>query len=727
MLLGEAEIRFADDPAQNAMQSEPVARIAKLLFTDEAWAEFETIAEDGWLSFSELESMEVEARFLESVLEIEWTVPMALRRPIPLGAGWRDPGLENAVRVEPAQWSGVLNLSGGARWSDQLESGLAAEGALSAHGWTLEGSGYVGMGEETIAGFDSWRVVKPFAGGRRIMQVGELRFPAGREQRIRPILGAGLGNTLQVGRGGATMVGEREFALDRPATAELYVNGVRRGEFRLAPNTYSVGDLAMGEGANDVRIVLRDDTGREEVLAFDVFHDRGLLPVGETLWSVQAGRIDETGADAGGSAVSVWAARGVGETLTVESGLQMGGGAWNAQLSGVKASAWGQWSALVAASDEGWASEASWRDGGLAGEWSAAATARMESVGYALWGGQPRDSAAKSVSVQAQRPLGASYISLGLDSRDDGEGWRQAVSASWSRPVGDAKINLSGGWSEARGGADLRVGLSMPLGGGDVRAQLDARASSAQLNYSRWSEDGSARYDASINADPEAQAALFETRRAGERYFGRAAAGWRSEGEGPAGMDAAVSFSSAVVMAGGVWGVSRPVGESFALVTTNPEIGKTFLGVNRDGPSWRATNEFGPAVLPNLGNFGALKIAVDAPELDMAYSLGAAESPLAAWAGYRTGTLIRVGEAAGSMVQGVLVNEAGEPLAMAAIFDEEGQAAAFTGADGRFFLDGAKPGVLTFKAGGQIYRLAIEEGAASMIDAGVLSPAAAPF
>ena len=71
--------------------------------------------------------------------------------------------------------------------------------------------------------------------------------------------------------------GQRSFTITQSSTVETFVNGVSVQQTRLQPGTYDIGDFPFAQGANDVRLVVRTDSGRESVVSFSIAFDRNLL------------------------------------------------------------------------------------------------------------------------------------------------------------------------------------------------------------------------------------------------------------------------------------------------------------------------------------------------------------------------------------------------------------------------------------------------------------------
>lgn len=83
--------------------------------------------------------------------------------------------------------------------------------------------------------------------------------------------------------------GDRTFTLARPSTVEVYVNGQQVRRIQLGPGNYNLRDFPFAQGGNDIRLNVLDDTGRNEVLRFNLFLDQTQLGKGLSEFGLYAG------------------------------------------------------------------------------------------------------------------------------------------------------------------------------------------------------------------------------------------------------------------------------------------------------------------------------------------------------------------------------------------------------------------------------------------------------
>jgi len=189
-----------------------------------------------------------------------------------------------------------------------------------------------------------------------------------------------------------------------------------------------------------------------------------------------------------------------------------------------------------------------------------------------------------------------------------------------------------------------------------------------------------------------------------------------------------LTFGTALVFADGHFGWSRPINNSFALVTRNENLRDQQIGINPSGGSYTAqADSLGSAVVPDLQPYQVSNLRIDAPELPLGYNLGSDIYHLLP--SYKSGTLIRVGTDATIFLRGVLLDANGKTVSL-----ESGEVTSlsdpnwkpvtlFTNKAGKFALEGFKPGryeLRLFTNQQNPMRFEIPSGLAGVYDIGTL-------
>jgi len=115
-----------------------------------------------------------------------------------------------------------------------------------------------------------------------------------------------------------------------PSIVDVYVNNVLTGTQRVQAGPFTLNDLPSINGQGELRLVVRDLLGREQLLVKSLYGSTQLLRVGLDDFAIQAGTLRErygvASAEYGRGFVSgVWR-RGLTQTLTAEAGGEAGRG-----------------------------------------------------------------------------------------------------------------------------------------------------------------------------------------------------------------------------------------------------------------------------------------------------------------------------------------------------------------------------------------------------------------
>ena len=83
--------------------------------------------------------------------------------------------------------------------------------------------------------------------------------------------------------------GAHSFRIERPSNVDILVDNALIKHIRLGPGNYNLTDLPLNPGANNVKLVIEDDSGQRQTLEFTGFSGQELLAPGISAWSVNAG------------------------------------------------------------------------------------------------------------------------------------------------------------------------------------------------------------------------------------------------------------------------------------------------------------------------------------------------------------------------------------------------------------------------------------------------------
>lgn len=76
-----------------------------------------------------------------------------------------------------------------------------------------------------------------------------------------------------------------------PSTVEVFVNNVLQSRRQVAPGPFNIDDIPSSTGVGDVRVVIRDASGREQILTQSFYQSPGLLRDGQHDFSYELGQV----------------------------------------------------------------------------------------------------------------------------------------------------------------------------------------------------------------------------------------------------------------------------------------------------------------------------------------------------------------------------------------------------------------------------------------------------
>ncbi len=184
-----------------------------------------------------------------------------------------------------------------------------------------------------------------------------------------------------------------------------------------------------------------------------------------------------------------------------------------------------------------------------------------------------------------------------------------------------------------------------------------------------------------------------------------------------------LQVGTALAYADGVFAPSRPINDAFVIFRRDPGLSDVGLEI-RSEAGMRATpmERWGRVVAPGLRSYYPYTYFVDAPFLPEGYDLGPGTYTVVP--GYQQGALINIGSDARVYVEGQLVNEVGEAVALTAgrlymgAFDALGEPAQdedgelfFSDRNGIFVVYGLRSGTYHLRmSGGRYAEFSIPEG-----------------
>lgn len=515
--------------------------------------------------------------------------------------------------------------------------------------------------------------------------------------------------------------GDRSFRLDRASIVEVLVNGQQVRRLQLAPGNYDLRDFPFAQGANDIRLNVLDDTGRTEILRFNVFLDQTQLAKGLSEFGLYAGvhaPLRRSGPHYTDDPMfSGYYRRGISDYVTLGVNFQADK---DVRMGGLEA---------VAGTSIG-----TFGVQGAVSHFDSAGT------GVALLGTFQRliqrgDGQSDTLNLFAEHrsknfapvsfflpdnpfefEVGGGYshaftdrIYAGVDGRyGKGRGTRPDVAsarltAGW-RITDAATLNFEGRYIKDSQGDEVSAFASLTVRLGrysSVRGEFDTRGDRARVSYQTLRGSGVGSYNVTADA---------ETSRFGSglsvnaNYFAnRAELGFSHYGSFNGRFGESVSqrsnfrLGTSIAVGGGAVSIGRPIYDSFAIVRPHRSLKAANVVVDPTTFGYVAeTGALGTATMPGLSSYAERTVPVDIENAPAGTDIG--QGTFRLFPGYRSGYLLEVGSDYNVTALGTMLNADGEPVALVSgsareiAHPERAPVTVFTNRQGRFGAAGLAPG-----------------------------------
>lgn len=564
---------------------------------------------------------------------------------------------------------------------------------------------------------------------------GDLNYGVLGFQSFRPIGGLSVAKNYSIQPYLVTSpVARNKIFLNRDSSVRIFVNGAFFREIRLAAGEHDLRDLPLVRGVNQIEIEIEDDLGRRERLAFPFVSEAELLRQGLHQYGYNVGApVTETESgksyEDGEAAFSFFHRYGFFDNLT--SGLYAQGDDLLRMLGQetVLGTSWGLFALDVASSEisgfgDSWAGRLRYRYL----EDSTLFTASrnfgfsVESIGRRFAGlgvTAPDNRFMTNWEASYSQPLWE-RMRLGLSyryqyARDDA-GDRRVASVNgsyygWRGQQLSVDVSRS---NDAGGGQETQFFVSWLWTGLSARDFVLSNYNSLNRNVSAEYQHsgfiGNSQYDvsATLASGDQQDDVGFEFDYIGKRMLVLASHNrfFPKEELLTDGARTRLTFGTALAFAGTSWALSRPIADSFVILSAKPHLHDQRIPVNSQGVYADAEiGFFESAILPGLTSYHYEQVNLDTSYLEPGYQLG--EENFVVLPTYRSGSSVTVGTDATLFVEGRLVDAAGLPLALQAgeVHLEEGADGGrafspvvfFTNRKGEFRIEGLLPGRFTLK------------------------------
>ena len=770
--LGDVAVRITSDNAVSVKRS-GFLEVMKRPLRPEALAALEkALPAAEYVTLSQVEAAGIVCKYDAENLEIK-VHPQVEQRPRgEITGSFGAEGVRSEDLAKQALTSGYINMHFGAAYDRGFDESAGTigfpigvfDGALRVGDVVLEG--------EFDADWDGTllrrgtRAIYDIPGDAVRVTAGDLTSTTGGARILPPVVGISVEKSFQKLQPTRNVrpTGRRSFRVERPSEIEVLLNDHVVRRLRVGPGEYDLDSLPLTAGNNNIKLHIKDDTGREEDLDFSILFDRSLLAVGLSEWQVTTGFASERD---GGLTYAYDVPLGSGsyrfgveENLTGElsvladkDNVSAGAGALMQTAIGLLA--------LDGAASGGLSGRIGW-SGSADVEFALPAEADSSSLhlgvevqseqfvqpgaGQSGRGGRLRASGSYSRSLDEglTGTLSAHYTLTGEDSED-----AYGLGISINRALGDGlTASLSGNYSsqtDIDGRSTLMPGvsvvgrLSFRLGATSsgsisvdpLKRKITANAGmssgngvggwSTELEYTRQAGDDGELADNSVETSFSYIGNRFEL----STSHGRDFVGLNNMQH----VHHSATMGTAIAFADGEVAVGRPVRSSFALVDTHPSLDASKLRLQPSERGDTAVSDgLGPALLSEISAYGPTRINYDVEDLPPGYDIGNGAFDLKA--AYKSGYHLTVGSGFTATITGFLKGRTGKPISLLSGFayektKPERKVDFFTNAEGRFGVSGFGPGDWIIEIAGDgspHYAFTLPADAAGLVDLGELNP-----
>ncbi|MEL0622209.1 fimbria/pilus outer membrane usher protein [Marinomonas arenicola] len=728
--IGQLTLSVTPEDALLLKWSELEPSLSKMLYP-KALRSLKSDLDGELISQQSLESQGFSVVFDLSDFSLKIAAPLELVRPQSVSVKSDD---ARPKSDRPADISGYLNLYSSYLYqrdeadestSEQLE--LRSEMVMNWQGWVIENDNEYSSSstdESSIKRTGSRLVHDLPMSGARISIGDDYSFGSYFQSSTR-MLGLSITHDYslvsdRISRPSAS----RSFTLTSPSSIEVLVDDLVIKRLNLSSGIYSLNDIPLSEGSNDITLRITDNVGVVTYVNFDVTTGLDLFAEGELEYELYVGvpaeLQDQLEYQYNEPFITGYLDYGMTTAWTVGVNAQADEFVQQLGFKNIYASPIGQIAfenAFSTSDQDGLAyrvvyssftdSSPAHKDFSLGYEH---ATRDFRRLGYRP---DSNDSTTNSEHlIQANysffnTPTFQTSLSANVSKGYDQEDFNKSLGVTFSQDLakGQFRYSVGGQWEETQGERDWSVSLSLSYKLSNQRKVKLSHQSSADKTRLEFTQENDQRYVGALNVragvekNDENEAALdLSTLYNGNRFTASfdQASYYDQLNAQSAQHQSRLSLSSSVAFAGGHWAVGKTIDDSFAVVDAHPTLGDKAIILGSYDDEYRASNKDFDSILVNdLGSYSHSSITVDVNDLAPGYDIGS--GVLSFYPSYRSGYGVVVGTEANISVIATLLDENKEPLALqvgTAICTTDSskkENVFFTNRSGRFAITGLVP------------------------------------
>lgn len=686
---------------------------------------------DGMLSKQALEKFGFVINFDLSDFSLKINAPLNLTRPQTLSLKSNDRRLQAS---EVANLSGFVNLYSSYLYqqnsiTDTEDKQLAAraEMVMNWRGWVVENElEYLSDVEATSPNVKrlGTRLVHdlPLKGAR--ISIGDNYSSGSYFQSTSRILGVSFAHDFSlVSDRQIRPSASRSFTLDSPSSVEVLVDDRIVQRLNLTAGIYSLDDIPLNEGSNNISLRITDIAGVVRYVNFDVTTGLDLFAEGQLEYEVHIGvpseLTDQLDYNDEYPLISTYLDYGISPSWTVGFAAQADEIVQQVGFKNIYAAKLGQiaFENSVSFSDKrGYAYRLVYSnftdnsdkhlDYSFGYEYS---TKDFRALGYRP---ELQDSARllehliqANYSFFNSPTLRTSFFANVSRAHDQVQFDKSAgVNFTGDVSNGNWRYSLGAQWDEIADNAEWGIRLSLTYKFSNDRRLKLSHQSSRNKTRLEYTQDANQRYVGAFSLRTgiehnDQNEALFDlnTQYNGNRFLASLdhASFYEQLNASSAYHQSRVSFASSVAFAGDDWAIGKPIYDSFALIKPHSSLKDKKITLGQYKDQYRANNaDFDTMLLNDLSSYDSTVVSVDIDDLAPGYDLGS--GLVVFFPSYRSGHSVMIGTAANISVIATLLDQQQQPLALqvgvAVCSDNpKKEHKFFTNKSGRFALTGLIP------------------------------------
>jgi outer membrane usher protein FimD/PapC len=682
------------------------------------------------IDVDKLEKIGIEVTFSMLDFSLDITVPLSMTKPKSLSVISYRQGLKP---TKPASVSGYLNLRSSYLYQLDKERDLTQrqltvrpEGVINFHSWVLENEAeYESNDKKSNFKRLGTRLIHDLPEQGMRISVGDNYSSGSYFQSTTRMLGLSLAHDFSlVSDRPIRPSASQSFTLESPSSVEVLVDDRLVQRLNLAAGIYSLNDIPLDEGNNNIVLRITDSAGVVRLVNFTVTTGLDLFAQGQLEYEVHLGfpssLRDKLTYAWEKPLLSSYLDYGVTPSWTIGMSAQGNEDAQQVGLKQIYATPLGQLAfenTLSLNDSNGYAyrlvystfNDPSYNgiDFTLGYEYTNRDYRRQSFSGLQSDGLSQREHFIQAnLNIVSETRMQTSLYSTFSRRHDQAQFDKSAGLVLSSELFNHQwRYSLGGQWEDINAQSQWGFSASITYKFSNTRRVKLSHQSKRDKTRFEFNQDGNQRYVGALSVRSglernELNEAIFDlnTQYNANRFLASFDHGtyYKQLNSRTAYHQSRLSGAASLAFANTSWTVGKPIEDSFALVSAHSSLSGKKISLGRTESQYRASNaDFNTILLSDINAYDNSTVTLDVDDLAPGYDIGA--GAITFYPSYKSGHVVTVGTDANISIIATLKTTENEPLALqvgtAKCIDEEAAEPLtfFTSKSGRFALTGLKP------------------------------------